>query len=103
MRQKTFLNILLLTCFCILSTGLARADIIATIDEFNGAPDFDFNPGDYPLAPVTIGDFTFSIPAGESVIGGTISGTFGNDDVSPTTAAERLFHRQRPYRSGLMR
>ncbi|MGB6941946.1 MAG: PEP-CTERM sorting domain-containing protein [Bryobacteraceae bacterium] len=72
-----------------LAVGLAapmKADIIATIGEYNGAPSFDFDPADYPLGSVLIGDFTFSIPTGESVIGGTISGTFGNDDVSPITA-----------------
>jgi len=91
MLPKTLLNLLLLTALCTLSAGFAHADIIATIDEFNGAPDFDFNPGDYPLAPVLIGDFTFSIPNGESVVGGTISGTFGNADVSPSTAASDYF------------
>lgn len=72
-----------------LAVGLAapmKADIIATIGEFNGTPSFDFDPADYPLGSVLIGDFTFSIPTGESVIGGTISGTFGNNDVSPVTA-----------------
>jgi hypothetical protein len=63
-----------------------KADIISTIGEYNGSPDFDFNPGDYPLGSVLIGDFTFTIPAGDTVVGGTISGTFGNSDVSSTTA-----------------
>ena len=91
MLQKKLLNLLLFTALCILSTGFARADIIATIGEFNGAPDFDFDPADYPLAPVLIGDFTFSIPSGGSVVGGTISGTFGNNDVSPITAPSDYF------------
>jgi hypothetical protein len=60
--------------------------IVATSGEYNGPFDFDFNPGDYPLAPATIGDFTFAIPTGDVVVGGTISGTFGNADVLPTTA-----------------
>jgi hypothetical protein len=72
----------------------ARADITATIGEYSGAPDFDFNPSDYPLAPVLIGDFTFTIPAGETVVGGTISGTFGNDSdpgVTDATAPSDYF------------
>jgi hypothetical protein len=64
----------------------AQADVLATIGAYNGSPDFDFNLGDYPLAPVTIGVFSFTIPAGFSAVGGTISGFFGNNDVSPTTA-----------------
>ncbi len=93
MRLKIFLNILVLTALCTFSTGFARADIIATIDEFNGVPDFDFNvgPPDYPLPPVTIGNFTFTIPTGETVIGGTITGTFGNNDISAITAASDYF------------
>lgn len=68
--------------------GLAapmKADIIATIGNYDGTPVVDFDPADYPLTPVLIGDFSFTIPTGESVIGGTISGTFGNDDVPDTT------------------
>ncbi len=62
-----------------------KADIIATIGNYDGTPVVDFDPADYPLTPVLIGDFSFTIPTGESVIGGTISGTFGNDDVPDTT------------------
>ena len=68
--------------------GLAapmKADIIATIGNYDGTPVVDFDPADYPLTPVLIGAFSFTIPTGESVIGGTISGTFGNDDVPDTT------------------
>jgi hypothetical protein len=64
----------------------SKADIIATIGtNYDGTPDFDFNPADYPLAPVTIGDFTFTIPNGLQVIGGTVSGYLGNEDVIGTT------------------
>jgi hypothetical protein len=65
----------------------ANISVVATIGEYSGAPDFDFNPSDYPLAPVLIGDFTFAIPAGGNVIGGTISGTFGNNSVPGLTDA----------------
>ena len=78
-----------------LAFGFARPsranDIQSTIGEFNGAPSFDFNPADYPLAPVSIGNFSFTIPTGLGVVGGSISGTFGNTDVSPDTAASDYF------------
>jgi hypothetical protein len=45
-----------------------------------GAPPYD----------LTIGTFDFSIPTGDYVTGGTISGTFG-DENSPTTALADLF------------
>jgi hypothetical protein len=80
----------------VLSLGLASSAkagsiITVTLPEYNGAPDFDFNSADYPLAPVTIGDFSFAIPVGDSVSGGTISGTFGNADVNSTTAPSDYF------------
>lgn len=70
----------------------AKANVIVSnIAEYNGPADFDFNAGDYPLAPVTIGDFLFSIPANQVVTGATISGTFGNNDVSSNTALSDYF------------
>ncbi len=62
----------------------AKADVIATVAEYNG-PAYDFTQT-YPLASVLIGTFTFSIPTGVSIVGATISGTFGNNDVEPDTA-----------------
>jgi hypothetical protein len=67
------------------------ADITSTIGEYNGTPDFDFTAGDYPLAPVTIGSFSVAIPDGFSLVSGTISGYFGNDDLSSTTAPSDYF------------
>jgi uncharacterized protein (TIGR03382 family) len=69
----------------------AKADVIATVAEYNGPADFDFTFSDYPLASALVGDFTFSIPAGQFVYGGSISGTFGNNDVEPTTALSDYF------------
>ena len=58
----------------------AHADIIATIPNYDGTPSF----GPFPSTN-SIGDFTFSVPAGDVVVEGTISGTFGNGDVPGTT------------------
>jgi hypothetical protein len=86
MIKRALLTLIFATALGLGITGSARADIISTIGEFNGTPDFDFNAGDYPLSSVLIGDFSFIVPVGEIVIGGTISGTFGNNDISATTA-----------------
>lgn len=58
----------------------ASADVVATLPNYDGTASF----GPFPSS-LTIGDFTFSIPAGQHVYGATISGTFGNDDVPGTT------------------
>ncbi len=82
------------TALALALSSSAKADIIATIDPYTGAPSFDFTPADYPLLPVTIGDFTFTVPGGDTVIGGTISGFFGNDSdpgVSESTAPSDYF------------
>ncbi len=56
-------------------------------DSPNG---YDFSSTFPPNGPTTIGTFTFAIPAGDSVTGITISGTFGNGD-SPTTALSNYY------------
>ena len=61
------------------------------VPEYNGPSDFDFDAGDYPLPSVQIGTFTFTIPAGDAILGASISGTFGNDDVNSTTALSDYF------------
>jgi PEP-CTERM motif len=68
--------------FCI--TAPAHADIIVTIDEYNGNF-YDFQ-NFFPSNPINIGAFTFDIPAGVTIYGGTVSSTFGNNDVFPDTA-----------------
>jgi hypothetical protein len=44
----------------------------------------------FPPAGISIGTFNFTIPAGERVIGATISGTFGDVNI-PVTALADLF------------
>lgn len=63
-------------------TAPARADISSTIGEFDESP--------FLITPATLGVFTFTIPAGETVGGGTISGTFGNTDVPGLTNVTAL-------------
>jgi hypothetical protein len=60
----------------------AKADIPSTIGEFDESP--------FLVTPATLGVFTFTIPTGETVVGGTISGTFGNNDVPGFTNVTAL-------------
>jgi hypothetical protein len=62
----------------------AMADISSTIPESDGQFTF-ITP-----ATTTLGDFTFAIPTGWTVVGGTISGTFGNTDVPGLTNTAAL-------------
>jgi len=60
---------------------LASADVVSTIPAYDGTASF----GPFPTSPISIGTFSFTIPAGKQVSGGSISGTFGNGDVPGTT------------------
>ncbi|MBV9745527.1 MAG: PEP-CTERM sorting domain-containing protein [Acidobacteriia bacterium] len=68
---------------------MARADILASIPEYNGGF-FDFS-ATYPLPLTNVGTFHFTIPSGENVLGADISGTFGNPDYSSNTALSDYF------------
>ena len=64
----------------------ARADTIltSTVDPFTG--DFIDMSASYPLSPVTIGTFGYTVPGGGDVlVSATVSGYFGNS-LSPTSA-----------------
>lgn len=52
--------------------------------------DYEGNFFDGTEAPydLTIGNFSFSIPTGDTVIGGTISGTFGDENYSTSALAD---------------
>jgi hypothetical protein len=66
--------------------GCAQADIIATIPASDGAF-YDFSSS-FPPASISLGIFTFAIPKGDAVTGGTVSGTFGNADFSTSALAD---------------
>jgi hypothetical protein len=59
---------------------LANADILSAIPTYDGTTTF----GPFP-STISIGNFGFAIPVGQKVTGGTITGTFGNNDVAGTT------------------
>lgn len=81
MRRTSYLTLLLPAALLFLGfNNAAKADIIATIPSYDGTASFGS-----PFPTISIGTFTFTIPAGESVYAGTISGTFGNNDVPGTT------------------
>ena len=93
----------LLACLALGCASLAQADIdivvAPTFDPSNQAapPDttdyegnfYDFS-STFPPNPITIGTFDFTIPIGDYVTGGTISGTFGDANI-PVTALTDLF------------
>ncbi|HUB80078.1 MAG TPA: PEP-CTERM sorting domain-containing protein [Bryobacteraceae bacterium] len=54
--------------------------ITGTLPNYDGNASF----GPFP-ASIAIGNFTFAPPTGDTVIGGTVSGTFGNTDIPGTT------------------
>ncbi len=91
---------LLLTCLALGWAALAHADNIdaqLTFDPSNQAAppdttDYEGNFFDGTAAPydVTIGTFNFTLPAGDYIVGATISGTFGDQNI-PVTALTDLF------------
>jgi hypothetical protein len=101
MTNLTPLRHFLLTCFALGCASLAQADIIVapTFDASNqaSAPDttdyegnfYDFS-STFPPVPINIGTFDFTIPAGDQIVGATISGTFGDVNFG-TTALTDLF------------
>ncbi len=66
-------------------TASARADVIQTLGSYDSPNGYDFATTFPPSGSTTIGTYTFTIPAGDTITGITISGSFGNGD-SATTA-----------------
>jgi hypothetical protein len=77
---KTTTFTLVFATFMLGFANRARADITATIPNYDGAPSF----GPFPET-INIGDFNFTPPTGVSVVSVIVSGTFGNTDVPGTT------------------
>jgi len=61
-------------------SSIASADVLSAIPAKDGTATF----GPFPSS-ISIGSFSFAVPAGQKVTGGTISGSFGNNDVPGTT------------------
>jgi hypothetical protein len=87
----------LLACVALGWASLAQADIIVapTFDGSNqvsppDTTDYEGNFFDGSSAPydITIGTFNFTIPAGDQAVGATISGTFGDVNISTSAVAD---------------
>jgi hypothetical protein len=78
--RKTCSTLILASALVLSFSPRAHADIVATIPNYDGTATF----GPFPSS-ISIGDFAFTIPTNQIVVGGTVSGTFGNDDVPGTT------------------
>ena len=48
-------------------------------------------PTNAPFAPVTVGEFDFTVPSGQAIDGGTFSGNFGSNVLGSGTAQVNLF------------
>ncbi len=82
MNNRTFSTLILAVVLSLCAAASSKADIIVTLGPFDQPADFS---GNYPLSPVTLGTFAFTIPNSQIVTGATISGTFGNNDIPGTT------------------
>ena len=78
---------LLISTTLLTFSALSGAVYTSQVAEYNGP--FE-DPSDssimYPLGSVLIGNFSFSIPTNQKLIGATVFGTFGNLDSENTTA-----------------
>ncbi len=107
-RKRIFAGLLIAGTAMVAATGTANAaTITGTIDTSTSATNIVAQNGDiandgliyvgapsaaqatFPLPAVTVGEFDFTVPAGESIVGATISGLFGNSspDYSDFTSA----------------
>jgi len=69
-------------------TAPAHGDIIATTPSYDSPNGYDYVTTLPPTTYQLIGTFGFTVPAGESVVGITISGSFGNGDVPNTELSD---------------
>jgi hypothetical protein len=88
MRRFTLL-LVLVGATALAAAGVAQATVYtSTLPEFSSA---GYTPaGPFPRPAVTVGTFSYSIPAGEQIVGATISGRFGNS-LSGTSAGADLY------------
>jgi hypothetical protein len=65
-----------------------KADTLLTssIPEFTGNS-YDFS-ATYPLPSVTIGTFTYTIPAGDHIVSASVAGSFGNSSANSTALSD---------------
>jgi hypothetical protein len=80
-HKSTILGIIFTIALILGYATPAKADITSTIAPTDGTGSF----GPFPSSLIDVGTFSFTIPSGESIVGATISGTFGNMDVPGLT------------------
>src|ERR1700733_12788876 len=100
MLKSTALAALSFTALILTLSASAQAGVIIVSPTFGASnqtapPDTTDYEGifydgteTFPLPSISIGTFTFTIPTGESVIGATISGTFGDVNIPVTTLTD---------------
>ncbi|MGH9903001.1 MAG: hypothetical protein ACRD68_14440, partial [Pyrinomonadaceae bacterium] len=73
--HKAFFASLVFAALCLGSGAVARADTLTlTLPDYNGT----FSIGPFPGPSLTVGTFSFTIPAGQQIVAATLGGTFGN-------------------------
>ncbi|MBA3321389.1 MAG: PEP-CTERM sorting domain-containing protein [Pyrinomonadaceae bacterium] len=88
--HKGIFNALFFVVLCFGSAAATQADTITlTLPDFNGS----FVPPNqtFPRPTLTIGTFNFTIPAGQQIIGATLTGTFGNSVNGVSSPLNLLF------------
>ena len=100
LRGRTVVAVLLSTVACLGVSATAKATSIVVSPTFAASNQAAFpDTTDYegvfydgvtmfPPSSIPIGTFNFTIPTGDNVVGGTISGTFGDVNYSTTTLTD---------------
>ena len=63
----------------------AAATLVATFPELQNPPSF-LDSAKFPQPPLTVGTVVFSVPAGERIVGATVSGFWGSSVIPDSTA-----------------
>jgi hypothetical protein len=87
MKKQTIASIILCAGAAIgLTTPAHAGDISATVAQYDSVDGYDYVNTFPPATYQNIGTFTFTLPPGLGAASITISGSFGDLSVSPTTA-----------------
>jgi hypothetical protein len=87
-KQIVAIAVLCIGAALFLTTPAHATDVVATLPSYDSPIGYDFSTTFPAPGSTTIGTFNFTIPAGASVAGITISGSFGNDDGTTTALSD---------------
>jgi hypothetical protein len=87
-KQIVAIAVLCIGAALFLTTPAHATDVVASLPSYDSPIGYDFSTTFPAPGSTTIGTFNFTIPAGASVAGITISGSFGNDDGTTTALSD---------------